>query len=150
MQEKSAAHNETVSNNENVGYTPRLSTIGSAPPNMPDGMRNFFRGTPTSDKNVNTSNQVKLNQSDSNQARSMPTNEKKYQYLDDYTISLLKHHHSGDNLELVKSQMNTIMGFIETNSGRYTYSNDFRTAIDEVIALIVAGKFLNMNSEVKD
>lgn len=101
----------------------------------------------TLNKSVNTSNQAELNQPDSNQAK-IPTNEKKYQYLDDYTISLLKHHHSGDNLELVKSQMNTIMGFIETNSGRYTYSNDFRNAIDEVIALIVAGKFLK--SEVKD
>lgn len=65
-----------------------------------------------------------------------------YKYLDEHTIELLAHHHSGEQLEHVKTQMNAIMEYIETNQKRYTYSKDFRDAVDGMIKYIVAGKLL--------
>ena len=65
-----------------------------------------------------------------------------YKYLDGHTIELLAYHHDGIQLEHVKSQMNAIMEYIEVNQKRYTYSKDFREAIDGMIKYIVAGKLL--------
>lgn len=62
--------------------------------------------------------------------------------LDDETIALLSKYYQGDTLNCIKRQINAILGLININTNRYNYSKDYKDAIDYIIALITAGKFL--------
>lgn len=62
--------------------------------------------------------------------------------LDDTTIEILSKYYQGDRLNMIKRQMNAILGLINVNVNRYNYSKDYKDAVDYMIALITAGKLL--------
>ena len=62
--------------------------------------------------------------------------------LDESTIQLLSKYYKDDKLEEVKHHMAVILDLINTNTNRYNFSKDYKDAIDHVIGLIIAGKFL--------
>ena len=62
--------------------------------------------------------------------------------LDESTIELLSKYYQGDRLNMIKRQMSAIINLINVNVNRYNYSKDYKDAVDHMIALITAGKFL--------
>ena len=62
--------------------------------------------------------------------------------VDQSTIEILSKYYQGEKLEKVKKHMETILDLINTNANRYSFSKDYKDAIDHVIGLIIVGKFL--------
>ena len=93
--------------------------------------------------------QTKLQQQSSldNQPQSMPKDNRQSIVkgkltLDESTIALLSKYYQGERLAQIKRQMKTILDLINVNVNRYNYSKDYKEAIDHVIALLTAGRFL--------
>lgn len=57
----------------------------------------------------------------------------------------LLEHYPKEYHELLQKQLLAITDTIEKNKMKYTYSNDFKNALDIVVVDILNGKFLGIN-----
>ena len=62
--------------------------------------------------------------------------------LDDQILKSLETHYSGEKLELIKRQLDSLFELLEVTETRYKYSKDYRDGIDSMIGLIISGKML--------
>ena len=70
------------------------------------------------------------------------TEKRKKIRLDDKILKSLEAHYSGERLELVKRQLDSLFELLEVTEVRYQYSKDYRDGIDSMIGLIISGKML--------
>ena len=62
--------------------------------------------------------------------------------VDQEILDSLKKYYEGEKLDLVKRQLDTLCFVLTHTEQRYQYSKDYREAMDTIMGLIVAGKFL--------
>lgn len=66
----------------------------------------------------------------------------KLRETDQVIIDSLKKHFQEEDINKINKQLHTLYAIIAHTEGRYQNSKDYRDAIDMIMGLVIAGKFL--------